>query len=317
KTKVAFVQGALDSYNGWGGSTVWNQFGREEWGYGDAENSYRILDEINTGSRWHDPTVFGEHDDTAAPPMGLYDIIPAEAPCEIMAKYDTLIFTGWSTMTRQIYDNLREYVHGGGHLLISAAHLNTSAKRACERSLLDDGALSEFLGCDITGESVRINSGTKFIKESLIDGVLYPAAGDLNCDPICAGGFAEYAKVTMRGGNVRGVLSDSFFGAGDMPVLIENAYGDGVVSFMTSLDYPGANGIYKLYKTIVKEQLRAISAKCPVKVRAGANVAFAVYNGVLYLLNTDYDAAVCAYVEINGATRDVMLSPLEFKRIEF
>ena len=45
---------------------------------------------------------------------------------EIFAKYDYLIFVGWNSMTKEIYDNLKTYVKGGGRLFMTAAHLKTS-----------------------------------------------------------------------------------------------------------------------------------------------------------------------------------------------
>lgn len=326
KVSVAFLQGNLDSYVGWGGTTVWNQFGRKEWGYDAPEHSWNILKEVHKSAPWHDVTVFGENDMTHAPAYGMYDILPVEAPVEIMKQYDYLIFTGWNTMTEEIYENLKAYVYAGGKLLISAAHLNTSAARSGERQLIHDGKVADFFGCDLSAEGKDYNRGVKFIKESLIPGVLYPAAGDLDCDPICPGGFAPWSEVDMKGGRIAAFLADTFMDhmrkEEMVPALVENQYGDGVVTLLTSLDYPGANGVYNIYRAVVQEMMAASHRACPVKVLAGDHVRFAVYENpegadVLYLLNTDYNVENAVRVAIHGKEQSFTLAPLEFKRMEY
>lgn len=323
--KIAFVQGNLDSYAGWGGTTVWNQFGDEAWGYDTPEYSWNVLKEVAKSCPWHDTTVFGKNDFTHAPAYGMYDIIPAEAPVSVMQKYDYLIFTGWNTMTEEIYENLKIYVAAGGNLVISAAHLNTSAKRSGEWKLLHNGKLSDFLGCDIETDTMRLNRGVKFIKESLMPGVLYPATGDMDCDPICAAGFAKFAKVSLQQGKIRAVLTNTFVHASNkdtIPALIENQYGDGVVSLMTSIDYPGKPGVFQMYCTVVREIMCASHRASKVQVIANDRVRFAVYEdkdspNVLYLLNMDYNTKSEVQIHLNDVSQTLMLAPLEFKRIEF
>ncbi len=319
--KVAFVQGNLDSYNGWGDTTVWNQFTRQEWGYAAPEKSWDVVRDAYRSAAWHDVTAFGEQDMSAAPALGMYDVLPAEAPWEVMAQYDYLIFTGWNTMTEEIYENLKAYVRAGGRLLLAAAHLNTAAERAGVRRPIYDGKLADFLGCDILPDAVMKNVGVKFVKESLMPEVLYPAAGDLACDPICPGGFAEWAQVEMKGGRVAAFHSNAFFEKHEhTPALVEHAYGKGVVSLLTHWDYPGADGVYPLYRMIVKQWLSASARACPVQVLAGDRVRFAVYEQdgerVIYLLNTDYNVESTVRVRINGAEQRFTLQPMEFRRVD-
>ena len=84
EVKVAFIHGNLDGFTGWGGATVWNQYDREEWGFGAAENSWNILKEAQSSRGWFEPEVFGNYDTSHAPALGLYDVIPIETPTEIM-----------------------------------------------------------------------------------------------------------------------------------------------------------------------------------------------------------------------------------------
>ena len=65
KVKLAFVSGRYDSWGGFCGSSAWNQFHREEWGYGPAEYSWRLLDELGTRRKWGDVNNFGQYDFSA------------------------------------------------------------------------------------------------------------------------------------------------------------------------------------------------------------------------------------------------------------
>lgn len=321
--KVAFVQGNLDSYTGWGGTTVWNQFQDESWGYSDPEYSWNILKNVNRSQKWHDVTVFGQADTSHAPAFGQYDIIPAEMPLEIMSQYDYVIFVGWNTMTPELFEKCKAYVNNGGNLLLTAAHLNTSAKRCGEIELICGGELADFLGCNVKLNGPRLNSGVKFVKESQMPGVLYPATGDFDCDPICAAGFVQYADIQMQGGKVCAFLEDRFMHREEAchPALVENRYGNGCVALLTSLDYPGASGVFPLYSQIVGEWLTASHRTCPIQVLANDRVAFSVYpdkNGhyVVYLLNTDYNVSTEALIRGGEKEIRVVLEPCQLERVE-
>jgi len=324
--KVAFVHGNLDAYTGWyTGSTVWNKFDDEEWGYSAPEQSWKVLDSVTRGSKWHDIHVFGDNDVSNAPAYGQYDIVPADMPAELMSAYDYLIFTGWNTMTSEIYENLKAYVKNGGNLLLSAAHLNTSAKRTGELKLIHDGELADFLGCKLKPNGPRLNMGVKFVKESLMPSVLYPAIGNLDHDAIFSGGFVQYANVEMHGGREAAFAAETFKHIPgetySYPVLVENKYGDGCVSLLTCLDYPGAAGIFPLYCQIVKQMVSASHRNCPVKVLANDKVAFSVYrndDGVLaiYILNTDYNVQSNVIIQYQGESMSVALDASELKRID-
>ncbi len=123
KVKVAFVQGNLDAWGSWGGSSLWNQFDKEEWGHNTPEYAWRILEELGTKRNWYDIANFGDNDLSSAPANGMYDVIPAESSFEAMSKYDYLIFVGWNTMREDIYSNLEKYVSNGGTLFRHAPNL--------------------------------------------------------------------------------------------------------------------------------------------------------------------------------------------------
>ncbi len=324
--KVAFVHGNLDGFTEFLGGYSWCQFGRPEWAMGPAEKSWDILSEVYRGGYWHDFTVHsGDGDDlTCAPAYGMYDVIPAESPAEVFCAYDLLIFTGWHTMTDAIWENLKEFVRRGGHLLISAAHLNPSPVRGGAHEFIGGGKLADFLGAEITGWS-PVNSGIKFNRNTMLKNVFYPGPKDMCCDANFPCGYADWAEVKLCGGKAIGVFSDTFDtpqGEGETrPFLIENAYGKGVVSFLTNVDYPGHTGVYKIYKTVVKELLTATHRSCDLKVVCSDKVRFSFFyddasgEEKLYLLNTDFSLPMQAVVRYRGKNTGVSLKAGELKAV--
>ncbi|NLD87184.1 MAG: hypothetical protein GX633_02870 [Clostridiales bacterium] len=321
--KVAFAQGNLDSYGVWGASSVWSQFDRPEWSYGAPEQSWRIFDEIGTRRAWSDVANYGEQDLSALPAYGIYDIIPATAGAEAMKRYEYLIFTGWNTMTEEIYSNLEAYVENGGNLVISAAHLNTDSSRIPAFSPVRGGKLSRLLGCELTGDIIENNYGVKFVKESLNPYLLYPYTENKIVDPIYSAGNVRYASVKLTDGRQAAYLSDTFFedSPGVAPAIVENRFGKGRTIFLTSLDYPGSYGAYPLYRAVVREIISSSARECNIKVICTDRVRYSVYilgdeKKRAYLLNTDYDLSALAVITKEGEKREICLEPLELRAID-
>ena len=323
-TRVAFVQGNYDAFGGgWGGSSLWSQFEGEKWGHSNAESGWRIIDDINKKRDWWEPDSYEAKglDVSGALADGSYDIIPATASAEAMKRYDCLIFTGWNTMTESIAENLLEYVENGGKLIIAAAHLNTNPDRAGKPEYLNNDAVKKLLGCTFTGKSISSNLGMRFVSDSAIPNMHYPYANLRAADPIYSKGYVKYADVELCGGEVRSILSDSFLVVEDeldaAPTLVENKCGDGYVVFFTSEYYPGNNAVYPMYRSVVREMLRAETEGEPQLVLAPSAVRFAMYDGgILYLLNTDKDLPVAVVIlpESDMATT-MMLKPLELMKL--
>ncbi len=316
KVKVAFVSGLHDSFGGWGGSSVWNQFYREEWGYGEAEHSWRILDEVYKKRNWAEVTNYGDADTSSGAAYGLYDIVPIEADVEHLLRYEQLIFLGWNTMTEENLDKLTEYVRRGGRVLMSAAHLNTSAVRG-EFSLASREKLEKLFGCRFIGEIRRTNGGIKFREGALSEGVMYPMTKSLVCDPLFSAGYASYARFILTSGVEVGFVSDSFLNRfSDLPAVIENKVGDGVATLVSSINYPGHPALTPLYTALVKEILSSGIRRADLKVIGSDRVRYALYEGgELYLLNTDYDMPITVRLIANGKESVQTLEPLELKHI--
>lgn len=319
KVKVAFLQGNCDGWSSWNaGSSLWNQFSKEEWGYNSPEFSWRIMDDINVRRNWHDIHNFGDVDLSGAPAYGQYDVINVCSPLEVLCGYDYLIFTGWNTMTEEIYANLKEYVSRGGRLLMTAAHLNTTASRDGEIKLIHGGDVRDLFGCTLDAEKAYLsNAGFKFNK-SIMEDVLYPVC-QKHSDPLLSNGYVKYAATCLEGGEIACYGSQYYeekLNSNPDTVVVENKVGDGYAVLITSLDYPGAGSIYPLYKTIVRELLTASHRNCPIKVYGSDRLRFSVYEGdKVYLLNTDFDSEIVATVIRNGEEIKVNLKPCEMKSV--
>ena len=318
KVKVAFVMGNLDGYSPWrSGSALWNCYTKKEFGYDTPEFVWRLFDEITTKRNWADVHNFGEVDLSGAPAYGTYDIVPATADYEVLSKYDYLIFTGWNTMTPEIYENLKKFVQGGGRLFMTAAHLNTSDRRDGEVKLINDGDVSDLFGCVLDPEnSLCTCQGYKF-QESIVPELMYPA--DFYFDPLFAEGYVNYAGVTLKGATPSGRLSMRFEekDIDAMPTwLTENKLGEGYAVLMTSLDYPSTCG-YTAYKTVVREMVTASHRQAPIKVYGGDKLRFTVYEGdKVYLLNTDFDCQIQAIIDYGTEKRKFTLEPRELRAVE-
>lgn len=318
KVKFAFVSGLHDAWGGWGGSSAWNQFHREEWGHGEAEHSWRIAENTAQKRNWTDIANFGESDLSASPAYGMFDIVPIEAPVEKLSEYDYLVFLGWNSMTDENLDKLTDYVSRGGNLLMSAAHLNKSAIRGGKFEMPSQEKLEKLFGARFTGETVRTNDGVKFKFDSIEKERLYPGSGDLFCDPIYSAGYAEYAKFELCGGNDIAVVTGAFINdPSDLPGVIENRVGKGTATLVTSINYPGNPCIYPLYNAVVREMMTESARKCNIKVLGSDRLRWSVYEGdKVYLLNTDYDMPITVKVIKGEKEQTVTLDSLELRAIE-
>ena len=321
-TKLAFVQGNLDAHRGGGGGCfAWGQYDRKEWGYGEAEWSWRITDEVNRKLPWSSPYAYecDGKDYTGQTPYGTYDIIPANSKVEAMSNYDTLIYTAWNTMTESQLENLEKFVEMGGTLFITAAHMNKSAKRDGSFNPIRDGDISKLCGCRLTGNVLSYNYGVKFRAESLIDGIKYPTSLNNFCDPNFSEGYIDYAEAEVTDGTVITTVENSFRNVGEpgIPTIIEKKLGLGNVIFMLSACYGGRNSLYPIYSLVTRELMRKSVNDANVKVCGPDTLRYSVYpDGSVYLLNTDYDTAYTVELIANGESQKVTLAPLELKHVK-
>ncbi len=317
KVTLAFISGRLDAWCGWGSGTLWNQHCREEWGHSDPEHSWRLLYELGAKRSWDDVMNYGQYDLSASPAYGMYDIVPIEADTEKLYRYDYLIFAGWNSMTEEIMDKLTAYVRQGGHLLMSAAHLNTSVSRDSAYSLVSNEKIRVLFGCSFTGETLSTSGGVKFQAKGADDRILYPGTLSHICDPIYSAGYCKYGKFALEGGEETAYISHSFLcDPPILPAVIENRLGSGTATLVTSLFYPGNNAAYPLYRGIVREFVTASARSCPIQILGSDRLRWSVYEGnKVYLLNTDYDMPITVRLLYKGRESSVTLASLELKSL--
>ena len=244
--------------------------------------------------------------------------MPIEADVEELSRYEHLVFLGWNTMTDENMDKLTEYVKRGGRLLLSGAHLNYSVKRDCEFITPSAERLEALCGCRFNGDFTETNYGLKFEYDSLCGEHIYPGTKSLICDPLYSAGYVKYMNVELTSARVLAVSTDSFLR--DNPIascVLENRVGMGVVTFVTSVNYPGNTALYPLYNALVREQITSSARGADIKVIASDKLRYTVYEGnKIYLLNTDYDLPISVKIIHGGREELVTLDSLELKAIE-
>lgn len=318
KVKFGIISGLHDGWCGFCQSSLWNQFGREEFGHSDAEASWRLLEALGTKRKWSDIANYGDNDLSAYPAYGAYDIVPIEASLEGLSKYEYLVFLGWNTMTDENVDKLTEYVRRGGRLLMSAAHLNYNARRDGEFIPPSEEKLMQLCGCRFTGNIIRSNLGTKFDTPSLDERHLYPGTSNFVCDSLYAAGYANYMETDVCGARVLGVASNSFgYPHKAHTTVLENRIGDGLVTLVTSTDYPGNTALTPLYNALFRELVSSSARNCDIRVIASDKLRYTVYEGdKIYLLNTDYDLPITVKIIHNGKETELTLASLELRAVE-
>lgn len=321
-TKVAFMYGNLDCWRGGGGGTFcWSQFEGKQWAYNEPEWSWRILDEIGKKYKWGSSYSYACHgkDHSGQPAYGCYDIVPTEASAELLSQYDTIIYSGWNTMTEEQLEKLEKFVENGGTLLMCAAHLNTETRRDGEFIPIRGGDVTRLFGCKMTGNILSYGYGMKFRTDSMVPGFLYPRSLNSRVDPSMANGYVDYAEVELCGGTVVATIEDSFHFCDQpgVPSIIENKLGKGVAILLNNVNYPGRDSSFPLYRFMVRELLRVSVTNAKIRVVGPETLRYNVYNdGTVYLLNTDYDCAFTAEIIAEGYHRRVDLAPLELKNIK-
>lgn len=318
KATFGIISGQNDGWCGFCQTSLWNQFGREEFGHSDIEASWRLLGDIGKKRKWSDITNYGDNDTSAYPAYGTFDIVPVEADVEKISKYDYLVFLGYNTMTDDIMDKLVEYVRRGGRLLIGGAHLNYSTKHGGEFIPPPEDKLEALCGCRYTGNLVRSNLGSKLYSTSLMEEHLYPGTECFICDPILSGGYVTYMETEPSSGRALGFTSNAFLSMHtNIASVIENRIGEGVVTLVTAIDYPGCAALYPLYNTIFREFVSSSARNCEIKVIASDRLRYTVYEGnKVYLLNTDYDLPICVKIIYKGREQLLTLAPLELKSVQ-
>ena len=155
-TDIAILQGRNDPWNFFGMDSIWNQDG-DNWKCGDMISSYNLFGVYYPWEITPDASQGGLREFSYSP-YGAVDFVPVEAPRDVLDKYKLAVFLGWNNYDRADFERLRDFVFGGGTLIMTAAHANSCLQPDMEPVFPDDDApLREMLGYDyrsLTGKNV-------------------------------------------------------------------------------------------------------------------------------------------------------------------
>nr|AUN36757.1 hypothetical protein [uncultured bacterium] len=285
RVPVGFLQGQYDGWDCFQRRKVWGQEGLE-WDFAEPEKSWdllkvffprSVLDSIYREPCPHEPVGF-----FSGTPFGPADIVPVEASAETLSKYTILIFLGWNTADAQQVERLRNYVHGGGHLILALPHLSTEVDRKKAPLPLMTSQTQQLLGLELRG--LRASTGT-YVPHHPAD---QPMADALR------GQKMQLGDVRLHSALPRVVDS-----AGT-PVVIACELGKGRVTFVNAPLYPADSAVEAVYQGLLQEagQQTLARERDSLWVKGTDDVSFAVYDWdreagepathTVYLLNVNW-----------------------------
>lgn len=145
QSNIAVIQGRNDAWKSFGRGSLWSQDGAK-WEFNKACESFDLLRVFYPGNRIDNCGPDGWF---TATPYGTVDLLPVEAPLEVMNKYKTLIFLGWNTYNETDFIHIRNFAFHGGTVLLSAAHLNAELQPDAPAKFPEnDRIIREMLGED-------------------------------------------------------------------------------------------------------------------------------------------------------------------------
>lgn len=302
--KIAFVEGRYAApFNGFicdaeqtPDYSVWGLFGNPDsmWGHRQPEKCRQLLDVLMPGAS----TQPLRQDFTrrrfffSGTPYGDFDEVPTEAASSYLNRYSLLLHLGWNTMIREDYDKLKEFVSGGGTLLIGLPQFSTHLRRDFLRDMHDlalwnDGDLSEFCGVRVKGPGEEFSGQWNGAERET-----YPS-------PVLSGipshspdedGSCRLAELEFCGAEP--FLWDA---AKAKPLVVRFPYGKGTVYLMTAYAYPGHERLREVASSLLAKLASEHQPECRVDdpSREVFWNEWEESEGVrrMMLLNTDWTAA--------------------------
>ena len=306
RVKMAVIYGMYDGCPGLWNKYAWGQYeSGNQWKDSDAERSWEMTDVLTTRENPYSELQLGENSFSGNPPYGQYDILPAEAPLEVMQQYSEIVFLGYNLMDATLYAKLVAYVKAGGNLLMWLPHCNVNPVRGGDIQLFNNGDLSELFGAKITGRLEPNVVGVKAIG----NGVLPIAYRGIKRDPVMIGDItcamveltSKDAIITAGFTGVHGATVELLEAT---PALIEHSLGKGKARLVPAFDYPGAPGMRPWAEHLLRNI--SLSAQGDIRLLSSDSVRYAVYDAagysVLYALNTEFDVTQSVKVVVDGAT---------------
>ena len=144
-SNVAVLQGRNCSWKAHRRGSLWSQRGKE-WEFDKANESFDLLNVFYPENK---VDLSGPEGLFSSTPYGAVDLLPVEAPQDVLARYKVLIFLGWNTYEREDFQRIRNFVLNGGTVMLTGAHLN-SELRPNRPTIFpsDDDVVREMLGED-------------------------------------------------------------------------------------------------------------------------------------------------------------------------
>jgi len=327
RAPLGVVHGNLDGAPGLWNRYAWGQYHDDKWLEGPPERGWRFLDKFHRREEWQRETVVGERDFSGNPPCGQYDIVPVEAPLELLKNYSCLLFLGWNTMTPDIYNKLKQYVSSGGHLVMFLPHLSTRTDRAKNLTLYNRGDFSDLFGVRITGKFPKDVRGVKCMADSSLKSWRLPL-WRINTDPRFMGNFTP-ARAKVTTGRVLCGWSDFYHVTekelAAQPILVENSLGKGKTFLVTVFEYPADEGLVRFTDDLIRTILQGEQAD--IRLLAGDRIRYAIYDdtlpdsrkkySVIYMLNTDPDCDALARLRVRGRASGEFRLPAHELRLAY
>lgn len=150
RVPIAVLQGRYCAWRCFGRGPAWSST-KPEFAFGPPEESFdllkvffprSVLDGIYVNP-CSDDRPFGWYTGT---PFGPIDLLPVEAPLDVLARYRAAVFLGWNTFDELEFQKLLDFVKGGGTLLLARPHLSTEVRRQQPAIIPDTKLLNALLG---------------------------------------------------------------------------------------------------------------------------------------------------------------------------
>lgn len=142
-SNIAVIQGRNDAWKSFGRGSLWSQKG-DKWKFNKATESFDMLKIFYPDNIVN---ACGPQGWFTATPYGTVDLLPVEAPVEVMNQYKVMVFLGWNSFDAADFVRIRDFVKQGGTLILSAAHLNSELQPDAPVTFpSEDGVIREMLG---------------------------------------------------------------------------------------------------------------------------------------------------------------------------
>ena len=273
-------------------------------------------------------TVQGDLDFSGNPPLGQYDVVPAEAAAETLNQYGCLLFLGWNTMTGELYAKLKGFVEQGGRLVMFLPHLSTESDRGRELKLHNGGDFSDLFGVQVLGRAEKKIQGFKYLAESSLPEYRFPV-WRIRTDPRFMGLFTS-SRVKVTSGKILAGAADHYMSEEkellDRPLVIENRLGRGTAFLVTAWEYPGDEGLRSVRPGSGPGGHPGRAGRHPParlrpgplrRLRGRVPPAPARAYSVVYLLNTDPDTPAPAKLWVRGRLTEEFVIPPNGMRLAY